>query len=250
MSRWWSRALILGLAVLFLASVSLSCGRTLLITDAQGAPVAGAYVAYHHEGTTYGIAESLTYEASRIDVLRSDAAGQVAVPWAMHLHWPLIQSGSEIAVNLVYAPALHNGLASVNRRVAVSRPREFDVSADLKTVRLEDLTTDPALWQGTLMNLGSLLSRLTSQEMRGEPTPALLDELIEEFRKEYLTILAHFGETPRPSPDMPEAVRWATDQEKTAWRAMVERDLSERPRWGDELKRQFATEFDIYGRRK
>jgi hypothetical protein len=49
---------------------------------------------------------------------------------------------------------------------------------------------------------------------------------------------------------MPEAVRWATDQEKTAWRAMVERDLSERPRWGDELKRQFATEFDIYGRRK
>jgi hypothetical protein len=250
MRNKWSRALILGLAVLFLASVSLSCGRTLLITDARGAAVPGAYLAYHHEGTTYALVESVTYEASRIDVLRSDASGQVVIPWAIHLHWPLVQSRSEIAVNLVYAPALHNGLAWVNRRVAVSRPREFDVSADLKTVRLEDLTTDPTLWQGTLMNLSSLLSRLTSQEMRGEPTPALLGELIEEFKKEYVAILARFGDTPRPSPQMPDAVRWATDQEKTAWRTMVERDLSERPQWGDELKRQFATEIDIYGRRK
>ena len=250
MSRWWSRAVILAIVILAIASVSISCGRTLAISTMQGEPVQGAFVAYHHEGTTWALVESLTYQASRIRVLKTDASGRAVIPGAVHVHWPIVQSHPQIAVNLIYAPSLHNGLASVNRRVAVSRPQEFEVSDDLRTVRLEDVSGDPSLWQGTLLNLSSLLGRFTSQEMRGEETPSLTNELIEQFQNEYRAILDRYGDVLRSRPNMPEAVRWSTEQEKVAWQAMVEKDLAERPRWGDELKRRFSTEIDIYRARK
>jgi hypothetical protein len=250
MSRWWSRALIVVVAVLALSSISISCGRTLAVSTMQGAPIPGAYVAYHREGNTFGLIESLTYQASRIGVLKTDASGRAVIPGAVHMHWPIVQSHPEIAVNLIYAPPLHNGLASVNRRVAVSRPQEYEVSDDLRAVRLDDVSGDPSRWRGTLENLSSLLGRLRSQEMRGEETPGLTDELIEQFQNEYRAILDRYGDVLRARPDMPEVVRWSTDQEKVAWQSMVDKDLAERPHWGDELKRRFSTEIDIYLRQK
>jgi hypothetical protein len=250
MSRWWARALMVAGAVLALSSISISCGRTLAVSTMEGAPIHGAYVAYHYEGSTFGLVESLTYQAGRIDLLKTDASGRAAIPGAVHVHWPIVQSHPEIAVNLIYAPPLHNGLAWVNRRVAVSRPQEFDVSSDLRTVRLEDVAGDPSRWQGTLENLSSLLSQFTSQEMRGEETPGLTNELIEQFQNEYRAILDRYGDVLRARPNMPEAVRWSTDQEKVAWQSMVDKDLAARPRWGDELKRRFSTEIDIYRKRK
>ena len=250
MSRWWARALMVAGAVLALSSISISCGRTLAVSTMEGAPIHGAYVAYHYEGSTFGLVESLTYQAGRIDLLKTDASGRAAIPGAVHVHWPIVQSRPEIAVNLIYAPSLHNGLAWVNRRVAVSRPQEFEVSSDLRSVRLEDVSGDPSRWQGTLENLSGLLGRFTSQEMRGEKTPALT-ELIEQFEDEYRAMLERYGDVLRVRPDMPEAVRWSTDQEKAAWQEMVDKDLAARPRWADELRRRFSTEIDIYrGRRK
>ena len=202
-----------------------------------------------HEGNTFGLVESLTYQAGRIGILKTDASGRALIPGAVHVHWPIVQSRPEIAVNLIYAPPLHNGLAWVNRRVAVSRPQEFEVSSDLRSVRLEDVSGDPSRWQGTLENLSGLLGRFTSQEMRGEETPTLT-ELIEQFQDEYRAMLERYGDVLRVRPDMPEAVRWSTDQEKAAWQSMVDKDLAARPRWGDELRRRFSTEIDIYRGRK
>jgi len=250
MRRWWARALIAAAAVLALSSISISCGRTLVVSTMQGAGVQGAYVAYHREGTTYGFVESVSYQASRIRLLKTDASGRVVIPGAIHVHWPIVQSHPEIAVNLIYAPPLHNGLAWVNRRVAVSRPQEFEVSSDLRAVRLEDVSGDPSRWQGTLENLSSLLSGFRSQEMRGEATPTLTHELIEQFENEYRAMVERYGSVLRVPPNMPDAVRASTDQEKVAWQAMVDKDLAARPRWGDELKRRFSTEIDIYGRQK
>lgn len=217
-----------------------------MISDSGGAPVTGAYVAYHHEGTTRAVAESVTYQASQLALLQSDAAGRVVVPWAVHAHWPLVQSRSELTVDLIYAPTLHNGLAWVSRRTAVSRPREFEVSPDLATVRLESVSGDPSLWQGTLENLSSLLSRLTSRPTSGENTPRLTGEMVDHFKAEYTEMLERYGETRRAIPTMPESVRWSTEEEKRGWQAMVDKDLAERPRWGDELKRRFSTEIGLY----
>src|SRR5262249_25012489 len=41
----------------------INCGRTFVVSDMRGAPVRGAYVAYHHEGTTYALVESVSYDA-------------------------------------------------------------------------------------------------------------------------------------------------------------------------------------------
>src|SRR5262245_42554374 len=117
MSRWWPRAVLLAIVILAIASVSFSCGRTLVIRDMAGTPIQDAYVAYHREGTTFAVVEALTYQASPIALLTTDAAGRAAIPPAIHVHWPLVQGRPEIDVNLVYAPSLHNGLAWVNRRV-------------------------------------------------------------------------------------------------------------------------------------
>ena len=63
-------------------------------------------------------------------------------------------------------------------------------------------------------------------------------------------LLDRYGNVLRARPTMPEAVRWSTDQEKVVWQSMVDKDLAERPHWGDELKRRFSTEIDIYRGRK
>jgi hypothetical protein len=248
MRRRLFQALVLSLVVLAMASVSINCCRTFMVTEKLGAPVPGAYVAYHHEGTTYAVVEALTYQASRRALLQSDAAGRVVLPWAVHVHLPLVQSHPDVNIDLIYAPTLHNGLAWVSRLSAVSRPLEFEVSDDLANVRLADVSGDPLLWQGTLMNLSSLLGRLTSQPTTGEGTPGLTRELVEHFKGEYAAILDRYGDVLRPVPDMPVAVRYSTEQEKRAWQAMVEKDLAQRPRWGDEVRRRFATEIAIYGR--
>jgi hypothetical protein len=243
MSRRWTRALILILVILAIASVSIRRGRTLVVRDMGGRPVAGAYVAYHYEGTTFALVEALSYEASPLALLQSDAAGRVVVPGAVHVHWPLIQSHPAVMISLIYAPTLHNGLASARRR-AVIRPRAFEVSTDLATVVLADVSDDPLLWQGTLWNLSGLLSDLTSHPFPDERTSRLTDQLVRDFISEYQAILGRYGHTLRPRPEMPASVQ--AEYEKHAWRAMVEKDLAERPRWEDELKRRFATEIALY----
>ena len=169
------------------------------------------------------------------------------VPGDVHVHWPLIQTHPAVMIDLIYAPTLHNGLASV-RDGAVSRPRQFEVSADRATIRLEDVSGDPALWQGTLMNLGSLLGDLTAHPSPDERTSRLIGQLAADLAREYRAMLDRHGGTPRPRPDVAPALLYATEQEKDAWRAMVERDLTERPMWGDELKRRFSDEVAFYSR--
>ena len=104
MKRLWSRALVLGVAALAVASVSIDCGRTFVVSNMGGTPITGAYVAYHHEGRTYGIAESVSYQASQLALLKSDAKGSVVVPPAVHVHWPIIQTGADLTIDLIYAP--------------------------------------------------------------------------------------------------------------------------------------------------
>lgn len=248
MANRWRRAFVLFAVVLTIASFSVSCGRTLTITDLQGTPISGAYAIYHYEGSTFALGESISYQASPVAIVKSGANGLVAVPGIVRFHWPFIQGGPELAIDLIHAPTLHNGLAWVNRRVAISRPQEFEVSADLKTVRLADLSADPVRWEATLGNLRSLLDRLGLQQRRGAAAPPLTSELIERFKLEYAAMLDRYGETPRVAPVMPEAIRTAPDPEKREWQAMVDKDLAARPLWKDELERGFGTQVRLFSR--
>jgi len=246
------RALVagLGLVVVTMASVSIDCGRTFVVNDMYGAPAPGAYIVYHREGSTFAVVESLTYRASPDTLVRGDGAGRVVVPGAVHVHWPVIQTHPRLTVDLIYAPTLHNGLASMRRSRPISRRGEFEISADGDTVRLADLSADPVLWQGTLMNLGSIIGRLTSHATTDTDTTRLTDELITQFTGEYAALLERHGDTPRPVPPMPAAVRNGPEAERQSWRDFTDRDLAERPRWRDELTRRFATEVEVYGARR
>jgi hypothetical protein len=249
MKRWLVRALGVIVAALAIASVSIDCGRTFVVSDMQGVPAPGAYVAYHREGSTFAVVESLTYRASPDTLVQSDGAGRVVIPGAIRVHVPLLQTHPKVTIDLIYAPTLHNGLASMHWFAVVSRPGEFEVSADRDRVRLADLSGDPALWQGTLMNLGSRIARLMSGSSTDAETIRLTDELVGHFAGEYAAILDRHGDTPRPMPPMPASVRYGPERDQQAWREMIAKDLGERPRWRDELTRRFATEVRVLGER-
>src|SRR5262249_10756500 len=157
MTRRHLLAVALTLALLALLSVSIDRGRTLRVVDIYGAPVAGVFVVYHHEGYRLNPAHATTYEASRRSIARSRSVGRVEVSPSMHVHWPFpIETRPTLKVDLVYAPALHNGLATIGDR-AIAQPGAFDVAGDLASVRLVDLSDSPALWEGTLRNLSAII---------------------------------------------------------------------------------------------
>jgi hypothetical protein len=47
---------------------------------------------------------------------------------------------------------------------------------------------------------------------------------------------------------VPDALRYSTENERQAWKKMVDRDLAREPRWGDVAQRLFAREADRFVR--
>jgi hypothetical protein len=253
MTRRRFRGIAVGLALLALASVSVARGRTLHVVDMNGAPVPGVWVIYHHEGARPNPAHSTTYQATGRSLIQGDSAGRVEIPLSVHVHWPFpIETHPSLRVDLVYAPDLHNGLATIGDS-AIARPGAV-VADDLATVSLADLSSNPEGWEGTLMNvrsiIGDLISERTLRPARrnaGPETMALTRVLIGDFSHEYRGFLDRYGDVARPRPEMPRALRSSsTEVEQQAWEAMVERDLAREPLWGDRAERLFAREVERF----
>ena len=253
MNRRRYLAVLLGLALLALSSVSINRGRMLRVADITGVPVDAVFVIYHHEGYRLNPAHSTTYEASPRSIAQSRSAGLVEIPRSVHLHWPFpFETHPELRVDLVYAPALHNGLATIGDR-AITRPGAFYVADDLASVRLADLSESPVLWEGTLRNLSSILGRLIGERSSSPPwrrarpeMAALTRVLAAHFAKEYRAFLERYREVTRPRPPMPPGLQFSTEEERRAWKEMVDRDLAREPRWGDLAQRLFAREVEHF----
>src|SRR6266545_3003844 len=169
MTRRRYLAVALALALLAFSSVSISRGRTVRVVDIDGVAVDSVFVIYHHEGHRLNPAHSTTYEASRPSIARSRSAGSVEIPPSVHVHWPFpIQTHPGLKVDLVYAPALHNGLATIGDR-AIAQPGAFHVAGDLASVRLAGLSESPGLWEGSLRNLSSIVGRLIGERSSRSP---------------------------------------------------------------------------------
>jgi hypothetical protein len=100
-----------------------------------------------------------------------------------------------------------------------------------------DVSDRPEHWQRTLSNLSCFLSSAVRDVDHSRAGPLL--ELIGHFRAEYNAFLVRHDDSPRPLPPMP---RLFTDEEKQAWKAMVDADLSKRPTWGMEIRRLYEGE--------
>jgi hypothetical protein len=244
-----------GTGLLALASVSINGGRTVRVVDMNGAPVRTVLVIYHHQGSRPNPVHPVTYEASGRSVIQSDADGRVQIPMSVHAHWPFpIETHPRLIVDLVYAPPLHNGLATIYDG-EVSQPGAFVVENDLATVRLSNCSENPALWEGTMRNVSSMIERLLYErsyhQRRQRPraeTPQLTRSLIEHFTSDYAAFLERYGAVARPSPEMPAVVRLGTEAERQAWQAMIARDLAREPLWGDVARRLFASEVERFAR--
>ena len=99
------------------------------------------------------------------------------------------------------------------------------------------LTDHPERWSGTLANLSFFMSPAVRDVDRSR-TGALL-ELIGHFRAEYTAFLERHHDSPRPVPPMPQLT---SEEEKRAWKAMVDKDLAQQPTWGMEIRRRYARE--------
>ncbi len=152
----------------------------------------------------------------------------------------------------MYAPGLHNGLATIGDR-AIAR-RGAVVSDDLATVSLADLSQDPQQWEGTLMNVSSIVETLMGEQTVRAPrrnatpqTGALTRVLVRDFSREYTEFLERYSHESRPRPEMPSALRASsTEAERRAWEAMVDKDLSREPLWGDRAVRLFARDVERF----
>jgi len=238
-------ALLLLLLLLVVASVSVHPRRTLRVVDPQGQPLV-AYIAYRYQGSTLNPVHPVTYDASALALARTGDDGRVTFPWAVHRHLPFpIQTHSSRWAEMVYVPRLHNAHGRFGPGPIAQRGVfEFDPAE--RRVVVIDVSDRPELWEGTLMNLSSMIQRLVPKPfrpgagLRGRDavTADLALELIGHFRQEYEAFLARHGTVLRPTP--PRPAMW-NDEEIRRWEAMVAADLAAEPTWGAQARRLFGT---------
>ena len=224
------------LVVLVAASVSYTSGYTLDIVDSDGRPQPG-YALYTHQGHSLNPVHPVSYNATRLTVVRSDDNGRLKIPAAFHVHWPFpLQTHPKLWIEMIYVPRLHNAWARIVPRSPASEMGIWQMTTRNR-VMVFDLSDRPERWDGSMSNLSFFMSPAVRDVDHSRAGPLL--ELIGHFRAEYNAFLARHDDSPRPVPPMPQLM---TDEEKRAWKTMVDTDLSQRPTWGMEIRRRFEDE--------
>jgi hypothetical protein len=249
------RLVVIAAVLLVLASVSIDCGRGLRVVDTNGSPVRTVLIVYHHEGRRLSF-HPQSYQASAPSILESVPPGRVQIPPSIHAHKPFpLEAHPKIIVDMVYAPSLHNGLATI-RDTGIYTPGAFRVDDDLSTVTLSDLSGTPLQWQGTMMNVSSMISQLLIERSSGDssnrprPVTAELHRLIQLFTADYEAFLVRYGDVARPRPEVPAVVRFGSPADRPAWEKMVDTDLAGEPHWGDVARRLFAREVERFSKER
>jgi hypothetical protein len=230
------RLIALLLVSLVAASVSYTPGYTLDIVDSAGRPQTG-YALYTHQGYSLNPAHLVSYNATRLTVVRGDDNGRLTIPAAFHVHWPFpLQTHPTLWIQMIYVPRLHNAWARIVQRAPASEAGIWQMTTPNRAV-VFDVSDRPEDWHGTLSNLSFFMSPAIRDVDPSRAGPLL--ELIAHFRAEYRAFLLRHYDSPRPLPPMPQLL---TDEEKRAWQAMVDTDLSQRPTWGPEIRRLYEGE--------
>jgi hypothetical protein len=253
MSRLRVAAVVIAL-LLVAGSVSYSCGRTYTFVDEANAPIDPIYVAYYHSGSRPNPVHPVSYRASPLRVIRSDAPGQLVIPGKLHVHLPFpIETHPSVDVELVYAPRVHNAWERLHVD-AFPMPLLFGLDRNRRKATVPDLSAKPDSWHGTLGNLSSVINRLVAPRVDGShqlvstdrTTVALTRELIGHFRSELAAFLTTFAETPRQKPEMPPYARWSRPEEQQRWAESVEADLAREPTWGALIRRLYTDELRYF----
>ena len=255
MRRRVSLALLVPALVAAAASVSYRGARTFELTDAAGSAIDRVYLAFQYRGSLLNPVHPVTYNASALTVVRSSAPGRVDVPGAWHLHAPFpLKTPPSLWIELVYVPRLHNASGHLNE-ASPSLGGVFVIAQPGVRATVFDLSDRPELWEGTLRNLSSIISRLIAPPVEPDPQPAidrataaLTRELIGELRQEVATFRAKYGAVERKMPEMPPYLRSARADEQKRWADAVATQLHHEPTWGLLIDRLFTDELEYYER--
>ena len=233
-------ALVL-LVLLVAASVSYTSGYTLDLVDSDGRPQTG-YALYTHQGYSLNPVHLVSYNATRLTVVRSDDNGRLTIPAAVHVHWPFpLQTHPKLWIEMIYVPRLHNAWARIIQRSPASEAGIWQMMTPNRAM-VFDMSDRPEHWHDTLSNLSFFMSSAVRDVDHSRAEPLL--ELIGHFRTEYNAFLVRYNDWPRPLPPMPPLF---TDDEKRRWKEMVDTDLSQRPTWGMEIRRLYEGEVSNLG---
>ena len=247
--RWIGLGLI---ALLALGSFSISLPRTFELVDERGVPHTTAYVAYLYEGHLLNPVHPVTYRDKPLALARGDEMGRVAIPMAFHAHLPFpVATHPSFRMELAYVPNAHNALGQIHDG-APARPGVFEMTSSRRAI-VYDVSGDPELWQGSLMNLASLISRLGYRRESERPlrdadpaSAALALVLIDHFRQEYDAILIRYRGVRRPTPTL-RTDPWTTEDDKRRWKESVDASFAREPNWDQFLARMFNDELKAMG---
>ena len=230
------------LGLLVTACASYTGCYTLEIVDNEGRPHT-AYAIYNHQGQWLNPAHPVSYNATRLTVIRSEEAGRLTIPAAFHLHFPFpLQTHPTLQIEMVYVPQLHNAGGRIGGGYAASTAGAWEMDAASPRAVVFDMSDRPERWHDTLSNLSFFIGPLASRPV-GDVDPstaAPLRELIGHFRSEYDAFLARYGDVPRPRPPMPVLFG---DDEKRRWAEMVDEDFAQQPTWGLHVRRRYEREL-------
>jgi len=261
-SRWqsWSVWLLCGalllLVLLLAASLSILPAVSWQLIDPDGRPIAGAYLAYHYQGSVFRVVDSGSYERPGA-LLRTDAAGMLHLPWAIHLHLPLLRTGLSPLTDMVYAPSVHYASWGLTTGIrdqhtdASGYIRRLNIARQPRVARLPDASADPVAWAGTISHLYSFIrfQLLSSDDTRKyHPVPtAVKQELIVHLLREYEAFMARYATTRRTLPTTPPV--HLRPEEHQQWREDQQAHLAREPHWGELMERLWKHNLAELGRR-
>lgn len=244
--RWIAVGLI---ALLAVASFSVSLPRAFELVDQAGAAHDIAYIAYSYAGSVPNPVHPVSYQAKPLALARADRAGQVAIPLTFHAHLPFpLKSHPSFQMELVYVPRAHNALGKLMEG-GPALPGVFEIELRHRA-RVFDLADRPELWHGSMMNLASVINRLADRSEDERPltetdptTATLTRELIAHFRQEYDSFLTRYADTPRPMPAIQPPDPWTKAEDYRRWKETIEASFAREPLWGQYISRMFRDEL-------
>ena len=169
------------------------------VVDENDKGIAGVFVIYGYEGSTYKVVDSDSYYRPGT-IVRTDEKGFFEIPRTSHFHAPFLKTDLFLDIYVIYDPQTHcAGILPYNRwhrsaGLSVFKKEmwwfTYKIEGNLETLIFHDVTNNPIEWYNSIRQLHVPLEKYgwNSWDAPNEDKHAFLNHLLreyEEFQKQY-----------------------------------------------------------------